>query len=573
MLSVGHESFAEGVPIGWDAPLPRTPQVFRPRLKQRQLDVTPFEPIMQDYASAEISSEQLEQQFRSDEQKGMMVCTTEAEAKRVYGEDGVLIAAMGAVAKSNGDVRPLHDGTHGIGLNNKIVVPDRLEVPGPAEIKEAVALAQESREAVFGISADISQAHRRVRVRKCDWGRLGCKSSRVLWLNTVGTFGVSSAAYWWTRLFACVGRWVLRIIAFLWNMQLVYVDDLHIVTAGRDKFATLWMIVLAWGVAVDFIGYHISISSWQAGVSEKRARWIVERVDQTERANWLVSGRALAEFVGRVTFVARMLVWLKPFLAPLYAWQAVVSRGTVARLPQMAHIVLCFIRKEFLQGMRLESVARPWPLLWQAFRADAKCAPGRIVLGGWSLTGGPDPSIAPSFSVEVLPADLPCLFKEDGSSQWASTAAEMLASYMASYAFGLLSDDSLKANLSVEVCAGTDNRSMPAVQEKGSSTKWPLLAVHMQMAKSLFKRNKICRLQWRPREENQEADDLTNGVFDRFDLSRRVPVKVSDLELDLLNLLVNSYEEFSKLKSIALSERTIEPKATKRQKMESKTAW
>ena len=201
VLSVGHESFAEGVPISWGAPLPRTPQVFRPRLKQRQLDVTPFEPIMQNYASAEISSEQLEQQFRSDEQKGMMVCATEAEAKRVYGEDGVLIAAMGAVAKSNGDVRPLHDGAHGVGLNNKIVVPGRLEVPGPAEIKEAVALAQESREAVFGISADISQAHRRVRVRKCDWGRLGCKSSsssRVLWLNTVGTFGVSSAAYWWT---------------------------------------------------------------------------------------------------------------------------------------------------------------------------------------------------------------------------------------------------------------------------------------------------------------------------------------------------------------------------------------
>ena len=134
-------------------------------------------------------------------------------------------------------------------------------------------------------------------------------------------------------------------------MQLVYVDDLHIVTAGRDKFATLWMILLAYeivgnpfsyhkfvgGVAVDFIGYHISFSSWQAGISEKRARWIVDWIDQTETANWLVSGRALAEFVGRMTFV-------KPFLAPLYAWQAVVSRGTVARLPQMAHIVLCFIR-------------------------------------------------------------------------------------------------------------------------------------------------------------------------------------------------------------------------------------
>ena len=68
-------------PFSADA-LHKARQVFRPRLKQRQLDVTPFEPIMQNYASAEISSEQLEQQFRSDEQKGMMVCTTEAECVR-----------------------------------------------------------------------------------------------------------------------------------------------------------------------------------------------------------------------------------------------------------------------------------------------------------------------------------------------------------------------------------------------------------------------------------------------------------------------------------------------------------
>ena len=56
--------------------------------------------------------------------------------------------------------------------------------------------------------------------------------------NAVGTFGVSSAAYWW----------VLRVISFLWNLQLVYVDDLRIVTSGPDKFTTLWMILLAYEV-------------------------------------------------------------------------------------------------------------------------------------------------------------------------------------------------------------------------------------------------------------------------------------------------------------------------------------
>ena len=37
----------------------------------------------------------------------MMVCATEAEAKREFGEDGVLITALGAIAKPSGEVRPL----------------------------------------------------------------------------------------------------------------------------------------------------------------------------------------------------------------------------------------------------------------------------------------------------------------------------------------------------------------------------------------------------------------------------------------------------------------------------------
>jgi hypothetical protein len=40
-----------------------------------------------------------------------------------------------------------------------------------------------------------------------------------------------------------------------------------------------------------------------------------------------------------------------------------------------------------------------------------------------------------------LPEQLPMLFKEDGASQWCSTAAELLASYAASFAFGHLEKD------------------------------------------------------------------------------------------------------------------------------------
>ena len=201
---------------------------------------------------------------------------------------------------------PLHDGTHGINLN-KIRILDRLEVPVPEEVIELVAMAAESKESAFCLSADIAQAHRCVLIRRADWARLSCRSSaesRTLWLNCVGTFGVSSAAYWWTRLFGCVGRWVLRILGRRWSMQLAYVDDLHLLCIGPDKFVTMWMSILAYevmgipfsyrkfkgGLSVDYVGYHLEYDRHVASISTKRAEWILQWIDTLEQNGWMVQG-------------------------------------------------------------------------------------------------------------------------------------------------------------------------------------------------------------------------------------------------------------------------------------------
>ena len=115
---------------------------------------------------------------------------------------------MGAIAKPNGDVRPMHDATRGVNINTPIRILDRLEVPGQEEVTDMVARAREQGGPSFCISADIAQAHRRVKVRRSDWGELACRSSsssKVLWPNSVGTFGVSSA-------FLAVGKavWLRR---------------------------------------------------------------------------------------------------------------------------------------------------------------------------------------------------------------------------------------------------------------------------------------------------------------------------------------------------------------------------
>ena len=178
-----------------------------------ELDASDFDPSMVNYRSAELNAAQLEEKFREDERAGLM-CTTESEARRKYGEDAVLIAAMGAVTKANGDVRPLHDCTHGINLDNSIRLLDNLQVPGSGDLQQVASRVKDSREAPFSVCADISQAHRNVKVRECDFSRVSCKSSsssRILWMNKVGTFGVTNAAYYWKAVWRSGAMGVLHL--------------------------------------------------------------------------------------------------------------------------------------------------------------------------------------------------------------------------------------------------------------------------------------------------------------------------------------------------------------------------
>ena len=209
-----------------------------------------------------------------------------------------------------------------------------------------------------------------MKIRRRDWPKLGCKSSsasNVVWLNTVGTFGVSSAAILWSRLFGCVGRWVLRILGDRWNLQVVFVDDLHLVVAGADNYIVLWMILAAYllvgtpfafhkfkgGLTAEFIGYFISYEGSSTGISPKRLAWVLTWIEEVERNNWMVTGRRFSEFLGRLK---RLLSWIRPFLSPLFAFNAVLHRSTVARVPEMVYISLMFVREELRIARGMQSV-------------------------------------------------------------------------------------------------------------------------------------------------------------------------------------------------------------------------
>lgn len=55
-------------------------------------------------------------------------------------------------------------------------------------------------------------------------------------------------------------------------------------------------------------------------------------------------------------------------------------------------------------------------------------------------------------------------------------------------------------------------------------------------------------LVWRPRDENAEADALTNGVFDGFDADDRIAVAYHELPLQLVHELWETKQEFEAAK-------------------------
>ena len=110
--------------------------------------------------------------------------------------------------------------------------------------------------------------------------------------------------------------------------------------------------------------------------------------------------------------------------------------------------------------------------------------------------------------------------------------------------FGYLTASVDRKELDVECVADTDNQGNSRLLKKRSSTKWPLMLINMQLSDLLLRSSLKLLLRWRPRDENQLADQLTNEVFTNFTGEHRLVVRYSDLPLSLLHQLWETKESF-----------------------------
>ena len=144
-----------------------------------------------------------------------MLRLTDQAAKERFG-DRLLIGSIGMIQEGESKFRLMHDGAHGTLINAKIHTRDQLTSPMVNDLAAEMNAIIENPEPHCSLIWDFESAHRLVPVDPVDWGLQSFTRANLAFMdphpemeiliNTLGTFGFSTAGYWWGRLGAMALR-------------------------------------------------------------------------------------------------------------------------------------------------------------------------------------------------------------------------------------------------------------------------------------------------------------------------------------------------------------------------------
>ena len=94
-------------------------------------------------------------------------------------------------------------------VNHRIKCRDKIRMPGVREKHHLLRTYKEKKHCPLSILGDVKNAHRLIKIVPEEWGMQACRLDEgLVWANLVVTFGIASAAYWWSRLSGCLLRCV-----------------------------------------------------------------------------------------------------------------------------------------------------------------------------------------------------------------------------------------------------------------------------------------------------------------------------------------------------------------------------
>ena len=309
------------------------------------------------------------------------------------------------------------------------------------------------------------------------------------------------------------------------------------------------------GVEVEYVGYWMDLARFRLGVSIKRRGWLEKTLN-----GYVQNGRIMVKtaeaHVGRFSFAFLALEHLRPFLALYYAWLSVLPRVACVELPKALRLVSSFLLKEVktCSGLRVVPSMSRAPKI-EKFRADAKAEGADVVVGGWEIPPSGNTKDARWYSVRLDRRTAPWAY-QSGEPFRAIAALEMFATILCILLFiePVVDDDTNNSEASIAFTGATENLGSSQAFAKSLSTKFPLSCLLCEASALLARRRATLTLEWLPRQQNLQADALTNGSFGEFSEKNRIQVDVAKLEFIVLDDLL---EEGVKLYDLINEEKTL----------------
>lgn len=549
-----------GASLGVDEDMPRTTAVWPPRHKWKlpEFNEADQEMFCDNYPSADQFKEALEIDVEEQLSLGWMKRTTLSEALRDYTE--VDVASLAVVEDKPGKTRVIHDASNKVQVNHRIKVQDSEMSPTALDVQAAVRNDQWLKPPILALVADVSKAHRRVPIRRKDWGYMACSTSKrpespeligswPILVNTVGTYGVGSMSWHWAR----IGSLFQRISYYVGGDGLAYVyrfaDDYQVLSTGaggEGVYVPLlrWLLLakvlgipLKWsklrgGITADFIGNQYDWRMLTGGLSESRANWLIRWMDRVT-GDKTVAIREMRSVVGRLSFSATLLRFLLPYMGPFFAWVATAPDGAVRAVPVCLLILLGWMRNAIAEH-RVVPMKPIIHYVHRQFLADAKAEGDLVVIGGYEVMPGRPLTESRWFSIRLTPKVAPWAFSKKGQAYRVISSLELFASLLCVMVFGLESSTSTSQTAAVLCMKGiTDNKSNESLVVKNMTTKFPSYLILLEYTEQLRRKGWVMDLTWVPRDHNETADALTNEDWSKFTESYRI-----NRELDSFNWYV-----------------------------------
>ena len=282
----------------------------------------------------------------------------------------------------------------------------------------------------------------------------------------------------------------------------------------------------------------------------------------------------LEAVLGRLCFALGPLDLARPFLKPVYAWSAAMGRSGKPVLPWSMKFLFTHLANQFREPNNLVRVRPRGTELGMAFRADAKAEGQTVCVGGWECLGGTPPEKARWFSLQLDRRVAPWAFSRREPFR-CTAALELYATLLCIMAFG---DRWGAASTGTIGLTGiTDNLGNTFAVSKLMSAKFPVVVILVELAAQLRRRELDLDLQWVPRDQNEEADALTNEEFGGFNPQMRVELEASSIQREVLPEMLGAAEQLYKEVQAAKAEgppkQRKAPKAKPGEKLRDREPW